>query len=201
MKYTIFAATKYLKGIAIERLFVNYMHFFVFLARFPQPYADLLSMLSDCLCKLSEPLISRQEIESIYYRVIELLSVMEGMFPPSEAQFVRHEMAHLAKMIKAFGPLRNYRTLNTERFVEKVKDFHADGGTGFYKTQMSRTLRFEKLQHEKMIKLIRQRRSTATLHFVEDLNKNNQLYYSDFRYYLCKKNKDAHWWPGESFMF
>lgn len=193
----IFATTGYLKGVPKMRLLLNYMDFMMFCIKkaMPKAYRDLFSMLSSDCVKLLEPIVSEKEADDLYWRILETISVMEGMLPDSEAYFTRHELLHIPVAIKKLGPVKSWWTLSGERINGIVGKYVPHGGMGYNKTV------FTKLMNKT---------SAAFMNFYHGANKddddeeyadsikesyamlsgNHTLTFSAYRYFLAKKTKN-----------
>ena len=70
--------------------------------------------------------------------IIQNICLREGLFPLSEALFCVHQMIHLSKFIRCWGPLKGWWSLPGERMIGSIKKIVPIGGVSFEKTVMDR---------------------------------------------------------------
>jgi hypothetical protein len=88
---------------------------------YPNCYISYLRMHSDIMTKLLAPQFSDKDIEEIFNRTVEFLSVHELLLPHTSAKIVYHQMLDLPKYITVMGPMRNFWSLYVERALSQVR--------------------------------------------------------------------------------
>jgi hypothetical protein len=194
----IFQYSGSLKAVSILRVLINYMDFVLFFVNLPPAYAELLSMLSDDVCHLFSPFGTWDNVRDNGNRIIETLCTLEGMLPESERYFTIHQLSHLPLFRIRQGALKNWWFVSGERFVGKVAQFVMEGGMSYDKTLFSKYLSFENLRRQEFSNAVYMN-SKEKPFFALDENKQT-LYFSNFRYCLCKQSS-KNWLIRNQFYF
>jgi hypothetical protein len=100
---------------------------------YPRGYITYFSLLSSIYSKLLAPIVHHDDVDSLYMKTVEFVTIQNGCFPPSESYFTYHQLVDLPHYIKHLGPLRNWWTLPGERALKTVKSYITDGGINYYK--------------------------------------------------------------------
>ena len=88
----------------------------------PKEYKLFFRLFSGAVGDLLSPVFFNDtEIDELENRVIQIVCIREGLFPASEHLFCVHELIHLARYVKKWGPLRYSSTLPGEKNVSNVK--------------------------------------------------------------------------------
>jgi len=98
------------------------------LSKLPEQYKKFYLMLSENLTQLWSPCFNEEEIDLLYWRMVETLGVKEGLFPPSYFLLTTHMLIDLPKYIKRMGPLNNWNNLASESAQSVFKQYMNQGG-------------------------------------------------------------------------
>lgn len=102
-------------------------------SNYPVEYLLFFCMFSRLVTDLLAPIVVDDEIEQLYFRTVEVISIYEGMFPISEMKMVFHQLIDLPYFIRKFGPLRGIWAMHVERTISSLKNKGHKGGRTFYK--------------------------------------------------------------------
>ena len=144
----------YLQGIPTIKLFTNFIWLIIIIIQlqmgktYSTAYLAFLATFSKDLCLLQSPSFTEEEINNLYKRVVELVSLQNGLFPVSESRFVWHQLVDIVPFVRQFGPLRGSWTLGTERAIAQLKMHISNGGRSYFVTVMNRyaPVEFERLR-------------------------------------------------------
>jgi hypothetical protein len=134
--HDVFSQTGYMKGytaIQFVEVLMDYFVYAVLLDKYdgkgyPKALMKFLVLLSeDFALLLSTNPFTDEDIKNLFYRIVEVVELHQGLFPTSEALIIYHQLIDLPYQIKQLGPLRNWWTLAGERFMSTVKDSLPDG--------------------------------------------------------------------------
>eukprot|EP00981_Chlorochromonas_danica_P006248 scaffold1333_cov326-Ochromonas_danica.AAC.1 len=112
-------------------------------------YVSFMQHLAEVLCLLMSPITRAphknrdDDKSSLHAKVLEFLSVYEGLFPESEAHYIVHELAELPLFIEHFGPIKGWWSLSGERMLSKLKQFSCTGGRAFMKSIWKRYFEYD----------------------------------------------------------
>jgi hypothetical protein len=109
-------------------------------------YLAFLLLFADDIREIINPSISKSEetFRHLYDKVVELVSLQNGLFPVTEAQHGWHQLIDVVMFIKQCGPIREFWAINAERAISKAKDHLQKGGRSYYKTLFRRYVQWEK---------------------------------------------------------
>lgn len=145
--HDVFSQTGYMKGytaIQFVEVLMDYFVYAVLLDKYdgkgyPKALMKFLVLLSeDFALLLSTNPFTDEDINNLFYRIVEVVELHQGLFPTSEALIIYHQLIDLPYQIKQLGPLRNWWTLAGERFMSTVKDSLPDGGRSYVTTVIRR---------------------------------------------------------------
>lgn len=148
----IFTQTGYVKGYSAIQFVEVVMDYFIYAALrprfgkkgYPEQLMKYLILLSeDFAWLLSTNPFSDEDINHLYYRIVELVELHHGLYPTTEALITIHQLIDLPHHIRQLGPLRNWWTLSGERFMSTVKDSLHEGGRSYVSTVLSRHINSE----------------------------------------------------------
>jgi hypothetical protein len=110
----------------------------------PKAYRNYLSMMSGNICRLMRHNFNRQEIlYDLHPKIMEQISMHEGVFPESEMAPTIHQVIHIASYILKMGAPKEWWNLPCERAIGQIKQFVPKGGTSIEITVFNKYLRFE----------------------------------------------------------
>lgn len=128
----LFTRTDQLRGIAKIQIVTVCMKMIVSIAKFPIPYKKFYVWLSEDINSLLSPVFkSLNDIDILYFRILEIMVLYQGLFPDTESKFINHQIICIIMHLKISGSLRNTWTIPGERALSTVKDFVPDGGRSF----------------------------------------------------------------------
>ena len=133
-----FSNSKQLFGIPLINLFKNLAYYIIMIIKknqesFCSAYLGLLALLAEDLRDLLSPMpFTKETIDELYFRVVELVSLNSGLFPASESRMIWHELICIVKFIEYFGPLRGWWSVHVERAIAYLKKYHTTGGQSFH---------------------------------------------------------------------
>lgn len=104
----------------------------------PLQYSVYLRLFSHDINCLLRPQFNLKQIEEMEESIMQNICLREGLFPLSEALFCVHQMIHLSKFIRCWGPLKGWWSLPGERMIGSIKNIVPIGGVSFKKTAMDR---------------------------------------------------------------
>jgi hypothetical protein len=191
LKNGILRRSGMLKGAAQLRFLINYMDFFVFVAKLPEAYAALFSMLSSDIAELYEPISLSEDVPDLTNRIIETLCTIEGMIPASEGYMLSHQMIHLSSFRYYQGSVKNTSTLGAERYVGAVGNQVKIGGRNFIKTLYHRFITLEQSESLHFSSYLRFNTNNNPYIMFErnEEDGTEKLIYSEFRYFLTGKSR------------
>jgi hypothetical protein len=134
----LFAATGYVRGksfIDVFSILINYLN--LAMSTIPDEYKNFFSMLGEKFRNILRYTFCDEEVEELHYKIIETMSVYEGLFSEKECTFLCHEFLHLSRHIPIMGPLHGWWTFSGERTNSFIKKFVPIGGRSFDKTCMN----------------------------------------------------------------
>jgi hypothetical protein len=108
--------------------------------KYPLAYLFFYKILSSDICSLMSRSFTDEAIDDLLLRVMETVSLYEGMFPPCEALPVNHHLVDITAHVKVFGPIMTWWTIGGERAVGDTAKFSTTGGTKNYVTAMNRSI-------------------------------------------------------------
>lgn len=111
----------------------------------PDAYKIFLSILSEDLCNLSSPVVCVDNLDDLYDKVIETISLHEGLYPEYESIFTWHQLSCIVKQMKLFGPISLWSAFSGERALGLLKKFVPKGGTSSHLTVFNRYLRSQQI--------------------------------------------------------
>jgi hypothetical protein len=147
--------------------------------KYPNEYLYFYCMLSSYISELLAPIILDANVDALYNKAVEIISVYEGIFPVSETKMIHHQLIDLPYYIKQFGPLRGWWTLPSERSIAQIKREMGSnkGGRNFakkvYKREYSKEFLKQKEIYENKESLFRDKNF-----FVKKENNNEQSFTS-----------------------
>lgn len=149
--HEVFSQTGYMKGYTAIQFVEVLMDYFVHTVLYTMYRNDYPDALMKFLVLLSEDFswllstnpFSDEDIDKLFYRIVELVELHQGLYPTSEALIVYHQLIDLPHHIRQLGPLRNWWTLAAERFMSKVKEGLPDGGRSYITTVIRRHVNSE----------------------------------------------------------
>ena len=94
----------------------------------PKAYKTFFHLYSVILNDVLSPVQSDREIDSLYWRTIEVVCLNEGLFPISESIFMFHTLICIIKRIKLYGPVHGFWAYGGERSLPEIKKFLSKGG-------------------------------------------------------------------------
>jgi hypothetical protein len=133
----------FLKGVAKIHIMSNYMDYLLIATKLPSGYKSFLSMLSHDISLLLRPFIRKDEVDTLFKKIVESVCVHEGLYPDSEHTFSFHELVDLAPQLPLFGPCRGWWTLYGERAMSVIKRCVPQGGTSYNLTTFERYMELE----------------------------------------------------------
>ena len=86
-----------------------------------QQYRWFFRMVGNDICKLLSFSVSKDSIDNLQLDIIEMISLWESFFQPSENFFQLHQIMHLVSSIPLFGALHSWSELFGEQALGKLK--------------------------------------------------------------------------------
>jgi hypothetical protein len=86
-----------------------------------QQYRWFFRMVGNDICKLLSFSVSKDSIDTLQLDIIEMISLWESFFQPSENFFQLHQIMHLVSSIPLFGALHSWSELFGEQALGKLK--------------------------------------------------------------------------------
>ena len=99
-----------------------------------ETYKLYFSMFSSDINHLLRKSFSGNELNELHNKIVETLSVHEGLFGEAECLMVHHQLLHLARYIEQMGPLDSFWLYTSERAMGNLKNEAPKGGRNFIKT-------------------------------------------------------------------
>jgi hypothetical protein len=127
-----FTRSDQVRGIGKIQVLTVCMEMIVTIANFPNPYKKFYVWLSEDINSLLSPVFkSLDEIDKLYFRILEIMVLYQGLFPDTESKLINHQIICIVMHLKISGSLRNTWTIPGERALKTVKDFVPEGGKSF----------------------------------------------------------------------
>lgn len=138
-----FKATGNLIGMGKIQVFTVLIDLLICCIKFHQPsfptaYLKYFKILADDMRLLLASHLTESQLGNLFYRIVETVSVGEGLMFHSESLYPNHELIDLVAGIKEFGCIKNWWTLGGERGVAKSKRKVEGGGCKFDVTALER---------------------------------------------------------------
>jgi len=108
-----------------------------------EPYLAFFSLAGEDLCLLQQPQFKEEEIDPLYFKLVELVVLHHLLFGAYEAKIAYHQLTDLPPFIREFGPIKGWSTLAAERAIGKVKDHKTKGGVHLHLPVFKRQVRKE----------------------------------------------------------
>lgn len=139
----LFLQTGQLNGTAKIQVTTTLAEFIVWHIRKLDPayassYLGYHLLLSRDFQLLQRPSFTDGDIDTMQNKVNELVSLRQGLYPPSFSHIVYHQLVDIVPFIKQFGPIRGWWTLPMERLLSVVKRGLPQGGASHWITMMRR---------------------------------------------------------------
>jgi hypothetical protein len=206
----LFSQMGHIKGVTmidITKCLMDLILFAILIKNenYPEGYITYFSLLSSIYSKLLAPIVHNDDIDSLYMKTVEFVTIQNGCFPPTESYFTYHQLVDLPHVIKHFGPLRNWWTLPGERALQTVKSFITDGGRSYYQPvfrkctsgmiqALTEAYKDENFYFDNKYKYftLKKQNTTDNDNFNIDNNVGTKykLFYSDFKSKLYNQDKD-----------
>ena len=140
---SIFHATGHLNGISkikVVAVLIDVVNFCLhhFQPEFPEAYCYLFKIISDDVSIMMSRGFTDHAADQLFERMVEMVCLYEGMFPPCESLASIHHLIDIAAHIKTFGPISSWWALSGERAVGDVADKNPGGGSSTYVTAFQR---------------------------------------------------------------
>jgi hypothetical protein len=97
-------------------------------------YVAFIAMLHKDLCLIMSPQVRNEDIGPMEDKLIETMSVLEGILAPSEYNFLLHQLVELPSQIYHSGPLMDWGGASGERMLGTIKSLVNKGGRSFEKS-------------------------------------------------------------------
>lgn len=130
----MFSNKGYIRGTQIIHLFSSLMPLILTIAKdYELAYKAFFLMLSRDVIELLSPEMSLEELKSgtLHKKILETVSLHEGLFPESESLFSWHQLIELASHIRLMGLLKNMSCLGGERAMPALKRHVPQGGMSY----------------------------------------------------------------------
>jgi hypothetical protein len=111
----------FIKSSGYIKLLTALMPFLLSYTNLPMAYKMFFEMLSEDFSELLSEEFDPNDIDKLFNKITELVSLKEGLFPDSECQLIFHQLIDLKSSIKCFGPLRNTWAMSGERSLNRIK--------------------------------------------------------------------------------
>lgn len=121
--------------IMIFTVLIDYINLFI---QIPNGYKTFLSMLGSDFREMMRSQFDNKSIELLRLKVLETVSVFEGLFGDAECVILYHELIHIPEQILHLGPVDGWWTFSGEKALHFVKEHKLQGGQSFDKTLISR---------------------------------------------------------------
>lgn len=114
-------------------------------------YLAMYYAVCERMIKTLNVIVNTKTTSDLYDDIVELLAFAEGLLPPSEAIFMKHEWIHIPHSLHQMGPYISNNALAIERFQSYLKKWVPRGGRNVGHTISSGYRRFENVHDERFI--------------------------------------------------
>lgn len=133
-----------LRGAEVINIVEDLLDYILIPSSMPIAYKQYYSMFSEDIREMGKPVIKdKNEIDRIFLKVVETISLHEGMFPIFFSDFTYHELIDIVKHIQYQGPQKAFSTFSGERANAVLKKFVRKGGRNSTKTVLNSYLHVE----------------------------------------------------------
>ncbi len=116
--------------------------------KYPLPYISYLRVFSNVMSRLLRTQFSNDDLEDLFNRIVEFLSLHELVFPHTSSKIIHHQLLDFPEHIKKAGPLRNFWSLYVERTLSKIKNIGVKKGGKFEKSTLENTIEYDAMTLE-----------------------------------------------------
>ena len=149
-------------------------------------------MFSNDITELFRPYFrDDNEIDALYWRIVETVAIHEGLFPVYESIFAFHQLLDFSKFIKDMSIIKGWSCLASERILHYVKQCLPRGGRNSDKTLMER---YGPYEDSKCVNAYSTNNTDNNeIEFENDNDvigyKNGNMYFSSYAYFFLTKSK------------
>lgn len=110
-----------------------------------QEYVNYAARYGHDMCRILNPCVRVEDLESIIASVFETMAIKEGLFPESELVFIYHEIVDIMHHLIDFGNVRGMMCFSGERALSTIASCVTKGGVHYLKSLYYRYIKKEEL--------------------------------------------------------
>jgi hypothetical protein len=142
----LFAQFGHLRGTSVIQIGTVLMKLILTLvgSQFPEQYRLYYLMLYEDLNLFMSPVFkNKQSIEDLKNKVLELITLGQGLFPPSEFRLIHHQLYCISNHLEQGGSVKNFWAISGERIMGFIKNCVPIGGPAYDLTAIRKYSKYE----------------------------------------------------------